>query len=169
MERFRAEIRSTLEVYNGLDMLDSLSMTVISEQTALDDASTSAVRDHFKQWAATTAPREQETGPALSQRYRYCIQVDEDALKSVILGPAPENPSLINDESFVNLIWADWVPADPDGDEEDEEPEIEGCTLNDVGWMTVSYQSIMVDLYCNLRDLNAWYIEYRRPPEIATA
>src|SRR5436305_4047404 len=86
MEHLRHHIRQALEVYNGLDMMDSLSLTVIEDRSILDDASTSFVREHFKQWAATAPEQEQGEGigPGLSQRYRYCIQVDDAALESII-------------------------------------------------------------------------------------
>ena len=64
--------------------MESLSLTVIEDRSILDDASTSFVREHFKQWAATAPQKEQGTSPGLSQRYRYCVQVDADALESVV-------------------------------------------------------------------------------------
>jgi len=162
MELLRDAIRRTLEILNGLDMMDSLSITVFEDRSILDDASTSFVREHFKQWAATAPQQEQGTGPALSQRYRYCIQVDAVALESVIQD-APE--SHIISDGFVNLIWKDWEPSRPDPREEVEEP-IEGCTQHEVGWMMVGYQFVVVCMYCYLRDWNDFYREYRRPPEV---
>ena len=168
MERLRYRIREVLEIYNGLDMIDSLSMTVIEDRSILDGASTSIVREHFKQWASTAPQQEQGTGPALSQRYRYCVQVDDEALESVIHdSPAPPEPDTISD-GLVNLIWKDWEPYRPDPREEVEEP-IEGCTLNNVGWMRVAYPDVMVGMYYYLRDYNDFYREYRRPPEVARA
>jgi len=160
MERLRDQIRRTLEIYNGLDMMDSLSITVFEDRSILDGASTSVVREHFKQWAATAPQQEQGTGPALSQRYRYCVQVDAEALESVI-------HDTISD-GFVNLIWKDWEPDKPDHREEIEEP-VEGCTQHKVGWLNVAYQDVMVGMYYYLRGWNDWYAEYRRPPEVARA
>ena len=168
MERLRGRIRSTLEIYNGLDMMDSLSITVFEDRSILDNASTSVVREHFKQWAATAPQQEQGTGPTLSQRYRFCVQVDAVALESVIHdAPSPPQHYTISD-GFVNLIWKDWEPYTPDPREEVEEL-IEGFTQQQVGWMRVAYQDVMVGMYYYLRDWNAWYPEYRRPPELARA
>jgi hypothetical protein len=168
MERLRDTVRSALETYNGLDMMDSLSITVFEDRPILDGASTSVIREHFKQWAVTASRQEQGTGPALSQRYRYCVQVDAVALKSVIYDALwPLRRYTISD-GLVNLIWRDWEPYTPDPREAVEEP-IEGCTLNLVGWMRVAYQDVMVDMYYYLRDWNAWHGEYRRPPEVAHA
>jgi hypothetical protein len=168
MERLRYQTRHRLELCSGVDMMDRLSITVFEDQSLLDGASTSIVREHFKQWAATAPQQEQGTGPALSQRYRYCVQVDAVALQSVI-HDAPTPPQLdTTSDGFVNLIWKDWEPYRPDRREAVEEP-IEDCTLNDVGWMRVAYQDVMVGMYCYLRGWNDWYREYRRPPEVARA
>ena len=172
MDRLRYQIQRGLQTYNGLDMMDSLSITVIEDRSLLDDASTSVVREHFKQWAATAPQQEQGTGPGLSQRYRYCVQVDADALESVV-DDGSETPEIdIMTDGFVNLIWKDWAPEllrpNPRFSEPEEEP-IEGCTLHDVGWMMVAWQSLMVDRYYYLREYDDWNREYRRPPEVATA
>lgn len=171
LKRLRHQIQLALRAYNGLDMMDSLSLTVVEDRSLLDDASTSVVREHFKQWAATAPQQEQGTGPGLSQRYRYCVQVDADALESVV-EDGSETPEIDTvADGFVNLIWKDWSPepfTPPRFPEPEEEP-IEGCTLQDVGWMMVAWQSLMVDMYYYLRDYDDWYREYRRPPEIAHA
>lgn len=159
MKRLYQQAEKTLQFYNGLDLMESLDLLVFDDPSISNDASTAAIRDHFKEWATTALYQEQNTGPAQSQRYRYCIQVDDYALKSVI-SHDPEMPS-----GIVNLIWKDWVPTS-DPREPMEEP-IEGCTQVNVGWMIVSYESVIVSLYYHLRDWNAWYVEYRRPPEVA--
>jgi len=168
VRRLRYRIEQTLKFYNGMDMMDSLSFTVIEDLSILDGASTSTVREHFKQWAATAPQQEQGTGPALSQRYRYCLMVDNTALISVIHdASAPTEPESTS-KGVINLIWKDWKPSSSDLREEVEEP-IEGCRQQDVGWMIVAYQDAMVGMYYYLRDLNDWYHEYRRPPQVARA
>lgn len=130
--------------------------------------------------------RRQEAPPWDSRmplRYRFCIQVEEASLQSVISEEGG---------GWVKLIKADWesreatrqqqqrhetgpeVVAEDEAeftdDEDDEEyPAIEGCSEEDVGWMKVQLKSVMPDFYVNLRDLNAWHTEYRRPPDVATA
>jgi len=168
IRRLRYRIEQTLKFYNGMDMMDSLSFTVIEDKSILEGARTSTVREHFKQWAATAPQQEQGTGPALSQRYRYCVMMDNSALDSVVHNaPAPAESDMTS-KGFVGLVWKDWKPASPDAREEVEEP-IEGCTQHDVGWMRVAYQDAMVGMYYYLRDLNEWYREYRRPPQVARA
>ncbi|OBT62295.1 hypothetical protein VE03_08598 [Pseudogymnoascus sp. 23342-1-I1] len=161
MELLRRHIRFALECYDEVDMMDNLSLTIIEDRSTFDDASTCIVHEHFKQWAATAPDLEQGEGigPGQSQRYRYCIQVNEEALESVI---EDEN------DGFVNLIQKDLEPQTADDREPAEDP-IEDCTLHDIGWMMVDYQDVMVDMHNLLRGLNNWYLEYRRPPIVAHA
>lgn len=167
MKRLRYRTRCSVEAESGLDMMDSLSMTVFEDRSLFDGASTSNVREHFKQWAATAPQLEQGTGPALSQRYRYCVQVDAVALKSVI-HDAPAPPAIdVSSKGFVNLIWLDWDPSSPEARGEETGEPIEGCIVHDVGWMRVAYQDLMVGMYYFLRDYSDWYHEYRRPPIVA--
>ena len=120
-------------------------------------------------------------GKRVSQRYRYCVQVDEEALESVIGSPVSTSAT---DEGHVNLIWRDWetgpiIVRGADGkvirvvereeEEDEDEDEVEGCKLHDVGWMMVGMRHVGLGMYCYLRDLSAWYTEYRRPPEVAVA
>ncbi|KAF7182524.1 hypothetical protein CNMCM7691_002095 [Aspergillus felis] len=158
-----------MEFYNGLDMMDRLSLTVFEDQTTFDGATTSFVREHFKKWAATAPQEEQGTGPGNAQRYRYCIQVTDESLDSIIRKAPPPDEHTINNEGFVNIIDASWEPYSQwDGDERfevDEEP-LEGGTLLDVGWMRVSYDGVMTGSYYYLRNSHAWDHEYRRPPRI---
>lgn len=167
MERLRYRTRKCLEIYNGLDMMDSLNMTVFEDRSRFDGASTSIVRERFKQWAATAPQQEQGTGPAVSQRYRYCVHVDAVALKSVI-HDAPAPPAIdTSSKGFVNVIWLDWKQASPNAMGEEIGEPLEGCIVHDVGWMRVAYQDLTVGMYYYLRDYSDWYREYRRPPKVA--
>lgn len=159
MGLLQRRIRSALEYYNRLDMMDSLGLTIIEDRSTFDDASTSFVREHFKQWVATAPNIKQGEGigPGQSQRYRYCIQVDDQALESII---EDEN------DGYVNLIQKDWELHTADAREPAEDP-IEDHTLHDIGWMFVDYQDVMVDMYYLLRVLHTWYLEYRRHPKVA--
>jgi hypothetical protein len=102
----------------------------------------------------------------LSQRYRYCIWVDDDALKSFRLDGDDNGEDVDEDEIFVNLVWKEWEPSGPDPREQPMEPPVEGSTRPDVGWMRVAVGSVPVVMYELLRDQNSWYGEYRRPPEV---
>lgn len=178
MDRIRFYIRKTLQFYNGLDMMESLNLTIFDDRSMFDGANKSAVRDHFKKWADTAPQLEQGTVPGYtnSQRYRYCLQFDSAALRSVIDAPPPPEDQLGN--GFVNIIRSDWMPRtreeyleELEGMQEGWTPEvfdsIEGCTEEDVGWMRISYTGLMVTWYCLFRGSGGeWDVEYRRPPQI---
>ncbi|KAF7171146.1 hypothetical protein CNMCM5623_003575 [Aspergillus felis] len=177
IRRLRWCARRSLEFYQGLDLMDSLGLTVLEDRSRFDGATTSIIRDHFRQWAETAVEAEQGAGARArdSQRYRYCIQVDEEALESVVhRAPAPWGEIRVNNVGYINLISKEWEPYDPveyeDQEEVVEEPPeepIEGCTLHDVGWMKVLYDRVMVSKYNYLRNGMAWEYEYRRPPQLS--
>lgn len=80
------------------------------------------------------------------QRYSYCLQITQDTLDSVLAG---------EDRGFIRLIRRNWEEYDPYYDREmikDEEQAIEGCTLEDVGWMKVPFDCVMVAPWYYLRD-----------------
>lgn len=165
MRRLLANTEETLEGEGGLDLLDNLALTVFEDAGTFDGATTAMVRDHFNRWAATAVQQEHGPwlgpGPVRSQRYRYCIQVTQDVLDSVI---ADEG------NGFVRLIWGDWKEYEPfdEGERFEQEQEaIEGCTLEDVGWIKVPFEGVMVIPWCYLRSEWAWETEYRRPTELA--
>lgn len=175
MERLRYRIRQTLEFYNGLDLIDSLSLTVIEDREKLDDVEASVVREHFKTWAETALQREQGAQAHMqsefqaweSQRYLYCIQVDAEVLESVVHWA--EAPPAIDarSEGFVKIISRYWEPYGARDRDPPQEP-IEGCTEDDVGWMMVDYTNV-VAFYHLLRSRHFWYSVYKRPPKVAHA
>ncbi|KAI5861927.1 hypothetical protein GGS23DRAFT_611079 [Durotheca rogersii] len=159
----RRRAGETLAYYNGADLLDRLAVTVVEDREALDGASAASVRQHFAAWAAAAVAREQGTDRAgLSQRYRYCVRVSDEGEGG---DDDDDDDDRDEEDDFVDLIWRDWEPSVPDPREASLEP-VEGCTRPDVGWMRVSTRSVMVEMYDLLRDQNAWYSEYRRPPEV---
>jgi hypothetical protein len=175
MERLRYHIRRTLEFYNGLDLMDSLDLTVIEDREELDDVEASVVREHFRTWAETAPQREQGQPQARirpnereeweSQRYLYCIQVDAEVLNSVVHWAEAPPSTDFRSEGFVKIVSRYWEPLGARDRDPPQEP-IEGCTEDDVGWMIVDYTKV-VTLYDRLRDRNDWYGEYRRPPNVA--
>jgi len=64
------ETRRNLGFYKGLEMMDSLKLTVFEDKSQFEGADESKIRNHFEEWAANAAQEEQGTGPQLSQRYR---------------------------------------------------------------------------------------------------
>lgn len=64
------------------------------------------VRGHFRKWAAAAPHIKQDStnvGPGQSPRYRYCVQVNDEALDSVVRkAPPPEDEKLVERGGFVN-------------------------------------------------------------------
>lgn len=145
LSRLRESTESRLEFYNGMDMLENMLFTIIEDQQTLDQASTSTIREHFKQWIQTAPQREQggDSLPGDSARYKYCISIDAESLQSILGGSL---------DGFVNIISAYWLPtrerllqfaAEHPHRRVNLNPRvpvkepIEGCTEPDVGWMKV--------------------------------
>ena len=106
--------------------------------------------------------------------------VDERALDSVLREAPPAPKCDIDRVGFVYLVNGSWEPYESDngldedesgGDSEPEEPRtpLEGCTLEDVGWMRVSFEDATLGMYCRMRDQNSWDIMYQRPPAVGYA
>lgn len=111
-------------------------------------------------WAADAPQEEQGEGRFAmhSQRYDYYLHVDEDALQSVINGPAPPAHNLGN--SFVNLVCRRILVG--------MRPEhTYGCDEKDHCWRRITYQDLMATWYNQFRPQGSWGNEYRIPPEVA--
>ncbi|CAG8365100.1 unnamed protein product [Penicillium salamii] len=124
MHRLLANTDETLEWAGGLDLLDNLAVTVF-EDLRFD--------------GATAAQLEQVTGSGFSERYLCCIQVTRDVLDSVLAG-----------DGFVRLVRGDWKEGDDEGEGVEYEA-LEGCTLENVGWMQVPFNGVMVVPWYYLR------------------
>jgi len=170
LKRLRFRMEKSFDFYNGRDILDLFTLTVIEDRD-LEGASAATVREHFRQWCATAHQSEQPegAGPGFSPRYRYAIQVDAESLHSVV-HDAPAPPAMdITKRGWVKLIESRWEPA-PSGDIQDPYQEvyepIEGVTESHVGWMKVPYTSVMHESYALGWDLSWWVTTYRRPPVV---
>lgn len=116
-------------------------------------------------------------------RYRFCLQIDEAAMRSIIL---PEAGSW-SGNTWLNLIEADWHSKDAatefeeawvdhvdlglDKDSFDFEveiyPEIDGCIEKNTGWMKVPYDRLIPAIYADL--IAPWWFDeymYWRPPTV---
>lgn len=161
MNRLRFYTHHTLEFDNGLDMLKSLDYHVFEDRSLFDGAHPSTIREHFKRWATTAPQQEQGTQVAQlqpSQRYNYCLHVDQTALLSVINESGPPNDNLGN--GFVNLIclrvFGGMRPEHTEGRDE-----------RDHCWMRITHHGLMVTWYNLFRTQGSWFTEYRVAPEIA--
>lgn len=145
LSRLRKSTETCMEFYNGMDMLENMLFTVIEDKQTLDEASTSTVRENFKQWIRTALQQEQggDSLPGESGRYNYCISINAESLRSILAGSR---------DGFVNIISANWLPtrerllqfaAEHPNRRVNLNPRVpvkepvEGCTEPDVGWMKV--------------------------------
>ncbi|KAK5127300.1 hypothetical protein LTR08_004438 [Meristemomyces frigidus] len=133
LSRLRMSIEKTLGRCGGLDMLPSLNHKVFEDRNLFDGVDAATIREHFRVWAATASEQEQGgKGPARSQRYQFCMQVDTEALHSVVHeAPPPEREDTKN-KGWVKLIWKDWEPAADDVMENAEDQPIDGIAQNDL-------------------------------------
>ncbi|GCB20113.1 hypothetical protein AAWM_02998 [Aspergillus awamori] len=177
MSRFLHLVRTSLESYDGLDLLDSFRPTVMDDKTQFSGATPDSVRDHFNGWSTTACEAEQ--GVPLTDyrwhstaRYGLCIMVDEEALKSVLDIPY-EKLNVWNDTGYVILVngrhevdHASIKESDEKIENDDYEP-LHGCTYEDIGWMKVYYGMAQVYACAHLGASSWWEEDYRRPPKIA--
>lgn len=166
MRRLRTETEASLSICDGLDMLDTLDYKVFEDRELFDDASTATIREHFKDWTETASYEEQGTGPAGFQRYQLCIQVDSEALDSILYDMSfPPRASSIG-KHWVKLIWRNWTFEASDWYRDGPDDPVEGLTVHEVGWSRVALELVMVSTYAGIRDSLDWDREYRRPPRV---
>jgi hypothetical protein len=188
-ELLRAEVSESLTEADQLELLSRHEMTIIEDEATLASADSYAARRAFRAWVADDLPqrlrddyledlggltqvREQllsntthnATHPAstMPPRWRYCIFVDQDCLRSLEGGS--EEPEL--KDPALKLLSADWdreeagVPTeefttDWDGGETDDDHE-------DVGWMYFDMTDYAAK-YTQLTSAFGWEEYYERP------
>lgn len=179
MRRLRAWTEDGMEICNGQDVLDQMAWTIFDDRERFDGADVATIRRHFRAWAETAAqseqPRRPDGAPAgmgRSPRYRYCIQIDAEALKSCV-HDAPPPPEIDDDKrGWVKMIEKDWMLRSEDprwaGRELDTTAyeAIDGVTAYNVGWLKCPFRSVMTEYYMLFQDPNAYTVNYRRPPRI---
>ncbi|KAI0157095.1 hypothetical protein GGR52DRAFT_189768 [Hypoxylon sp. FL1284] len=140
------------------EIADSLEWTFVQDKRTLEGATRAELRSRFRAWAseavvaenpraAGAEPLYRRPAAQLTPRYRYFIQVDEEALR----------------EGHLNLVKADWEP-DPE-DHVGDYDAIEGYTGEDVGWFKMSSTMLGADLWGAIND-ETWHVYYRRPPGV---
>lgn len=61
LRRLKSYDSDRFEYCNGLDLLDSLRMTIFDDRSVFDNVSTAFIREDFAEWAATAPQQEQDT------------------------------------------------------------------------------------------------------------
>lgn len=175
MDHFVSAAPGYLEFYNGLDLLDTFTPTVL-EDPSFEGATVATLREHFHQWKKTALKEEQgvsEDYTPTSGRYRFFITVDQEAMESVL------NTPLGGFEEYelghVRMVNAEWkwtdVPEEDSEDEDISEPEefepLEGCTEDDVGWMNIRWRIVQLPGFHKMTEIDDWQAYYVRYPGIA--
>jgi hypothetical protein len=193
LDRLRAAIRESMEYYHALELLDEgrFEITVVDRASEFDGAGAELVRRHFKTWRERAFGEEQDAqggdlfDPVFgtrATRYRFCVQVDEAALQSMLSPEAESREST----AWVNVVEADWdpdaaaaareqdridhlardLPLESIEDSVEEFPEIDGCTDENIGWMRVHYQDLVPGFYAELSNPDTLVDIYVRPPGV---
>ncbi|KAL8909497.1 MAG: hypothetical protein Q9207_000177 [Kuettlingeria erythrocarpa] len=129
------------------EVANSLEWTFVSDPITLDGASRDQLRRRFRAWAAeagrTEQPRaadhEKNWNGLRSQRYTYFVQVDEEALRSVV----DADPSDRWDVGWVNLVRAD---EEQDFGRDAKKEDAEEAD-DEEGWMMISAHMLGPDFY----------------------
>ncbi|KAI9742871.1 MAG: hypothetical protein M1818_003600 [Claussenomyces sp. TS43310] len=154
--RLRVDMEYDFDFCNGRDILDKFTPTILEDRSLFEGASTDTFRRHFQRWSLTAYPTEQqqpqessesESGRSFvdigySPRYRYALEVDAEALHSLVhvsLAPPDFDKKKL---SWVKLIDRSWYLGRGESTSDPLEP-IEGMIVEDVGSAKVSYQSVM--------------------------
>jgi hypothetical protein len=188
MQHIRESLGQSIITSDGQHLLDErFNLTIMEDEDKFGRASTSTIRQHFRDWCVHAVNEEQgsndeierrrqESVPwcgSLAVRYRFCLQIDAASLKSVVEDEPDAWVNLIRDDWQLKQTMAEqpsddlnWDQGDFTDDEDEVYPAIEGNTDGDVGWMMVDYRCLMPTYYSYLRDPNDWNVTYARPPHV---
>lgn len=151
------------------EVVDGMDWKFFSDQATLDGASREQLRRRFRTWADEAEKTDQPGAYAhselkwgnsfLSQRYKMFVQVDEEALRSVV----DADPSEHLDVGWVNLVRADegmdrGLNVGVFGSEEEHVEE---------GWMMIASDLLGPDFYNVFNNMpESWYVYYSAPPQL---
>ncbi|KAJ9139006.1 hypothetical protein NKR19_g7646 [Coniochaeta hoffmannii] len=162
---------------------DALEWNFVSDRDALEGASRDQLRRRFRTWADEAAVRERRraqptgqedggggkgdvAGGLKSQRYAYFVQVDEEALRSVV----DTDPGDRRDVGWVNLVRADeeqdFGRGGGGGDGEGDGMAASEVAV-DEGWMMIASDMLGPDFYDAIGQMpEYWYSFYAPPPAV---
>lgn len=174
-----------VESWNAPELMKSLNMRVHEDPAQFESASKDKIREHFKSWTHSATDESVDhpnavprfvRGHAATARYQFCLQLDAEALYSIIDPVSKALKSRAKLNGHINLIDVKWALADEDDCavrreidgmedplDEREEP-LEGCRLFDVGWMKMRPMELLPHFYPNIE--STWEYSYRRPPAL---
>ncbi|RYP81112.1 hypothetical protein DL770_005975 [Monosporascus sp. CRB-9-2] len=127
------------------------------EDPELEGASRNELKRRFRAWARTeiTSYDIDNTTDSRGSRYSYFIQIDEEALLSLLNDPnnltSPASPPCLK-RGHVKIVRA-WEDSDESGDAFDNED-----------WMKIQPNMIAPYFYIELDNDESWYTHYMPPP-----
>lgn len=173
----RKFVKATDE-HGDLEHLKYLDFPVRENEKLFNNASKADLRKHFNEWVnSDDATEEQglkrEDMPDYVKNYaglrlRYFIQVDQEAMESVL-----ENGTV---DGYVNFVWAssEWPGPDPEDEEDikadDGCEEIEGMTCTHIGFQRIAVGHIYPEYWREMTISGEdWVRLYTRPPRVRGA
>ncbi|KAK7911492.1 hypothetical protein PG985_013973 [Apiospora marii] len=135
------------------------------EDRALEGASREELKRRWREWAREEKPGDENEDDDLGSRHTYFVQVDEEALRSMISEPGdPDSPTArfggFLPGDHVKLV-AGWVDGIPPGEEVNEYGDVEDAE----DWMKMRPYMVAPYFYVELEaDEEAWRAHYAPPP-----
>lgn len=157
-------IRQRIAESDAPQIADSLDWPII-EDPELEGASHEVLRRRWRDWVRGEKP-DVDTGDASrdrSSRYTYFIQIDEEALRSVLYYPndlsAPGNYMDLW-SGYVNMIkgWEEPLSVEERTDEY-------GDIQDNEDWMHICANMLQPYFYVEMDNYESWYTFYCQPPD----
>ncbi|KAI1324736.1 hypothetical protein F5Y16DRAFT_423619 [Xylariaceae sp. FL0255] len=156
------------------ELIRGLEGTYVEDLTTLNDVSCEQLRARFRAWASNPEtvraeqPRAENSDIEYASRYRYFIQIDDEALESFKAGFEHSSGAFVR---LIDGFWtplSSWFPPDAITPCYYAYEPVEGFTEQDVGWMNISWDMVGAAFYqamCGVSEI--WYLYYERPPEVS--
>jgi hypothetical protein len=171
LELLRDTVSEELTEADHLELLSRHEITIIEDKATLAGADSFAARRAFLAWVAADLPRrlrkeyreENTTHPAtdMPPRWRYCIFVDQECLRSLEVGPE----DLEDKDPALKLLTIDFPEEAGVPTEEFTRDWEDGETNDDhenVGWMYIDMTDY-VGKYSQFTSVFGWEEFYERP------
>jgi hypothetical protein len=166
LELLRDTVSEELTEADQLELLSRHEITIIEDEATLAGADSFAARRAFLAWVAADLPQrlreeyreENMTHPAtyMPPRWRYCICVDQECLRSLEGGPE----DLEDKDPALKLLTIDF-PEEAGVPTEEFTTDWEGDHEN-VGWMYIDMTDY-VGKYSQFTSVFGWEEFYERP------
>ncbi|WPH00970.1 Hypothetical protein R9X50_00380400 [Acrodontium crateriforme] len=176
--------RHELEASGGAHLASKFDWNV-QEDRSLEGATTSEIRERFKNWVAANAADEilpigksrgrdplARSPYDVNARFNFCMYVDSASMNSVLRDREVYNSryTMEHGGGYVILIERAWkIPSLEELDDEREDPwdegekELEGSKLYEVGWTKVRSCNAVPLIFFQLCNVGGWELIYLRP------